>query len=106
MVQRIPEGADIDFEVELVDFDKQPNWHHAGPDEKIARAQALKEQGNAIFRQGPTQYARARSKWMRAMKMLEHAFDLETDEQVLRLLPASGIRRIWLPPSLFPCAAL
>ena len=87
MVQRIPEGADIDFEVELVDFDKQPNWHHAGPDEKIARAQALKEQGNAIFRQGPLQYARARSKWMRAMKMLEHAFDLETDEQVLRLAP-------------------
>ena len=68
-------------------FDRQPNWHHAGPDEKIARAQALKEQGNAIFRQGPPQYARARSKWMRAMKMLEHAFDLETDEQVLRLAP-------------------
>ncbi|CAK0786960.1 hypothetical protein CVIRNUC_010174 [Coccomyxa viridis] len=80
--ERIPEGADIDFEVELVGFDKQPNWHHAGPDEKIARAQALKEQGNAIFRQGPSQYARARSKWLRAMKMLEHAFDLETDEQM------------------------
>ena len=51
-MQNMPDGADIDFELELLDFDKQPNWHDAGPDEKIRRAQTLKEQGNAVFRQG------------------------------------------------------
>ena len=81
-MQSIPEGADIDFELELLDFDKQPNWHDAGADEKLRRAQALKEQGNAVFRLGPAQFSRARSKWMKALKMLDNAFDLDTDEQV------------------------
>ena len=81
-MQCVPEGADIDFELELLGFDKQPNWHDAGPDDKIRRAQALKEQGNAIFKQGAPQYARARSKWTKALKMLDNAFDLDTEEQV------------------------
>lgn len=81
-MQSMPEGADVDFEIELLDFDKQPNWHDAGPDEKIKRAQALKEQGNAISGQGPGQFSRARAKWMKALKMLDNAFDLDTDEQV------------------------
>jgi hypothetical protein len=81
-VQGVPEDAAVDFELELLSFDRAPNWHDAGPDEKIARAQALKEQGNAVFRQGPAQHSRARAKWMKALKMLDNAFDLDTDEQV------------------------
>ena len=81
-VQGVPEDAAVDFEVELLSFDRAPNWHDAGPDEKIARAQALKEQGNAVFRQGPAQHSRARAKWMKALKMLDNAFDLDTEEQV------------------------
>jgi len=81
-MQNMPDGADIDFELELLDFDKQPNWHDAGPDEKIRRAQTLKEQGNAVFRQGAAQYSKARSKWMKALKMLDNAFDLDTEDQV------------------------
>ncbi len=88
-MQNIPEGADIDFELELLDFDKQPNWHDAGPDDKIRRAQMLKEQGNAIFKQGAAQYARARSKWTKALKMLDNAFDLDTEEQVQSMLTPS-----------------
>ena len=51
-MQNMPDGADIDFELELLDFDKQPNWHDAGPDEKIRRAQTLKEQGERCFQTG------------------------------------------------------
>ena len=88
-MQNIPEGADIDFELELLGFDKQPNWHDAEPDEKIRRAQTLKEQGNAIFKQGAPQYPRARSKWTKALKMLDNAFDLDTEEQVRNMAPTT-----------------
>ena len=81
-MQNMPDGADIDFELELLDFDKQPNWHDAGPDDKIRRAETLKEHGNAVFRQGAAQYSKARSKWMKALKMLDNAFDLDTEDQV------------------------
>lgn len=72
----------MDFELELVDFDKQPNWHAMGADDKLARAHALKDQGNAVFRTGPSQYSRAAAKWAKALKVLDNAFDMDTEEQV------------------------
>ncbi|BDA50340.1 probable peptidyl-prolyl cis-trans isomerase FKBP5 [Coccomyxa sp. Obi] len=77
-----PEGAEVQFELELVDFDRQPNWHAMSADDKLARAHALKEQGNAIFRAGPGQYSRAVAKWTKALKVLDNAFDMDTDEQL------------------------
>ena len=71
----------MEFEVTLLDFDRQPNWHAMGADDKIARAELLKEQGNKIYRLGPPQYARAAAKWQKALKLLDNAFDIETDEQ-------------------------
>lgn len=80
----------MQFELELVDFDRQPNWHAMSADDKLARAHALKEQGNAIFRAGPGQYSRAIAKWTKALKVLDNAFDMDTEEQVMRpaCLPA------------------
>lgn len=72
----------MEFEVTLVDFDKQPNWHAMSAADKIARADVLKEQGNAVFRLGPEQYARAVSKWQKAVKLVDNALDIDTDEQV------------------------
>lgn len=34
----VPEGSSVDFEVELVSFEKQPDWERAPPDAKIQRA--------------------------------------------------------------------
>jgi hypothetical protein len=81
MLQALPEDADVEFEVTLLDFDRQPNWHAMGAGDKIARAELLKEQGNKIYRLGPPQYARAAAKWQKALKLLDNAFDIETDEQ-------------------------
>ena len=72
----------MEFEITLLDFDKQPNWHAMSAADKIARSDMLKEQGNAVFRLGPEQYARAVSKWQKAIKLIDNAFDIDTDEQV------------------------
>ena len=36
--QEVPEGSSVEFEVELVSFEKQPDWERAPPDAKIQRA--------------------------------------------------------------------
>ncbi len=87
--QGCPEGAEVEFELQLVDFDKQPNWHAMSADDKLARAHALKDQGNAIFRTGPAQYSRAAAKWAKALKVLDNAFDMDTEEQAR---PCQGIK--------------
>ncbi len=40
----VPDGARVEWEVELIDFDRQVNWADAGPDEMIRRATQLREQ--------------------------------------------------------------
>lgn len=34
----VPEGSSVEFEVELISFEKQPDWERAPPDAKIQRA--------------------------------------------------------------------
>jgi hypothetical protein len=44
----MPEGGVVEFELVLVGFEKQPNWHNMGPGEKIGQADLLKTQGNKV----------------------------------------------------------
>jgi hypothetical protein len=78
----VAEGDAVDFELELVGFDKAPNWDALPGDAKVARAEALKEQGNRLFRRGPPLVKHAAQKWTKAVQLLDHAFDLDTPEQV------------------------
>jgi hypothetical protein len=80
----VSEGTDIDFELELIDFDRQPNYTAMTADDKLQRAHALKEQGNAVFKMGPEHSSRAISKWTKAIKLIDNAFDMDTEEQVWR----------------------
>ena len=68
------------FEVELVSFERQQHWTRMDAAAKIARAQALKAQGNAVFKGGHAELARG--KWQKAMKMLGNLFDCESEAQV------------------------
>ena len=34
----LPEGAAVDFEVELISFERQPHWQNEEPDKKIRHA--------------------------------------------------------------------
>lgn len=36
--EAVPEGAKVEWEVELISFQKQPNWDRAEPDAKIKHA--------------------------------------------------------------------
>ena len=86
--QGLAEGDAAEFELELVDFDKAPNWEAMGADAKIARAEALKEQGNRVFKAGPALFKHAAQKWTKAIQLVDHAFDIDTAQQVLpALLP-------------------
>ena len=80
--QGVAEGDALEFELELVDFDKAPNWEAMGADAKIARAEALKEQGNRMFKAGPALFKHATQKWTKAIQLVDHAFDIATAEQV------------------------
>ena len=48
--------------------------------EKLVRSDALKEQGNATLKAG--QLKHARTKYLKAMRILDQTFDFEGDEQV------------------------
>ncbi len=50
------------------------------PDEKLTRAEALKEQGNATLKAG--QLKHARTKYLKAMRILDQTFDFQGDYQV------------------------
>lgn len=78
--QGIPEGAAVQFEVTLVSFDRQPNWSMMEAGAKLQRAQELKAQGNAVFKAGLGSLAKP--KWTKALKLLNHLFDIESEEQV------------------------
>ncbi len=50
-VEGLPEGSSVEFEVELVGFQHEPNWASLGPADKLERAARWKEQGNALYKQ-------------------------------------------------------
>jgi hypothetical protein len=79
-MQVCPEGADICFEIELLSFDKTPHWHGMTAGDKIRRAQHIRQQGNTAFKLG--QLDMARQKYLKAMKLLDNAYDTEGDEEV------------------------
>ncbi|KAL0030965.1 hypothetical protein WJX79_005290 [Trebouxia sp. C0005] len=75
----MPEGAKVEWEVELISFQKQPDWERAEPDAKIKHAGELKDQGNLAFKAG--RLKPARSKYTKALRLADRIFDLETEEQ-------------------------
>ncbi len=61
----VPEGAKVEWEVELISFQKQPDWERAEPDAKIKHAgmQTLRNfhrhAGDAQFNTGDALWAAA-----------------------------------------------
>lgn len=88
MLQGVPEDVPLVFELELLSFERQQHYTRMDAGAKIARALALKAQGNAVFKSGTPEMAR--SKWQKALKMLSQLFDCESEEQVRACLPAQA----------------
>lgn len=82
--QGVEDGAEVEFEIELLSYTKHAAWVAMTPDEKLTRAEALKEQGNTTLKAG--QLKHARTKYLKAMRILDQTFDFEGDSQVSSLL--------------------
>ncbi|GLI61315.1 hypothetical protein VaNZ11_003671 [Volvox africanus] len=79
----IPGDATVEFEVELLDFEREGHWQNLSFEERYVLAERLKSKGNELFRKGQHKYARAR--YERLLRLLESTRDFETQEEVDRI---------------------
>eukprot|EP00210_Caulerpa_lentillifera_P001231 g1187.t1 len=77
----IPAGADVIYEVELIDVKDPKNTYEMSSEEKLESCQELKEKGNKAYKEG--KYIRAISKYEQALKPIEYDtnFDEDTKKQ-------------------------
>jgi len=66
----LPAGAEVTYDLTLVDFVKGKDTWEMSPEEKVAAAAAGKEKGNAAFKGG--RWERAAALWSRAQQAIEH----------------------------------
>ena len=76
----LPAGSPVEMEVELVDFEPEPNWADLDDEGRLARAAKWKEQGNAVFKAG--RYRLARQKYLKGIRCVDQAMGLETEAHV------------------------
>lgn len=68
------------FEVELVDFETETNWHHLPTDGKLDRAEKWKDDGNTLYKS--SKYTLAKQKYLKAAKFVgDISREIETEEQ-------------------------
>lgn len=68
------------FEIELMDFETEANWHHLPTDRKLDRAEKWKDAGNALYKS--TKYTLAKQKYLKAAKFIgEISREIENEEQ-------------------------
>jgi hypothetical protein len=75
----LAEGSHVQWEVELLDFERQAHATHLSSDELLQRGTLLRTQGNVVFKQGMVSHAV--QKWMKALKLLNQIFDVGDAEQ-------------------------
>lgn len=71
---------DVEFEVELVSFEREGYWQSMEMDERLQLAGKMKDKGNELYKQGKYQYARAR--YERLSRLLDSTRDFESQEEV------------------------
>lgn len=76
----IRKEGEIEFEIELVDFDPIQNWSALDGAGKLELAGKWREQGNTLFKLG--RYKHARQKYLKGIRCVDQALDLEVDEEV------------------------
>jgi len=74
-------GCDVEWEVELVGFDRPRQMEEMAPHEVLQEVRAFKAAGNALFKEG--RCALAKPKYEKALKYLKRGLHIETEELVL-----------------------
>lgn len=87
----VPAGADVIYEVELLEITDPKNTYDMTSQEKLESCQALKEKGNKAYKEG--KYIRAISKYEQALKPVE--YETNFDEEIKK--EAKEMKKvIWL----------
>lgn len=75
-------GNDIEFEITLLDFEKERHWSSLSGDEKLERAEMWRNQGNMLFKVG--KYGLARKKYQKSLYCVNQTMEIDTEEQMKR----------------------
>ncbi|TPX69932.1 hypothetical protein SpCBS45565_g02022 [Spizellomyces sp. 'palustris'] len=84
----IPQQDDLEFEIELVSFERTSEMWDMSHDERFVEMQRLREMGNKLFKDGKPRLAR--KNYERAVKFFQHEYTLDPEYQArvnLVLLP-------------------
>ncbi|KAL6761780.1 hypothetical protein V8C86DRAFT_765815 [Haematococcus lacustris] len=73
-------AAPVEFEVELVDFEREGHWQVLSMAERFLLVERAKAKANSLVKAGRYQYAQAR--YDRLLKLMESTRDFETQEEV------------------------
>ncbi|GBF92152.1 peptidyl-prolyl cis-trans isomerase [Raphidocelis subcapitata] len=76
-----PEAA-VEFEVELVDFEREGHWANLSWEERWALLDRLKARGNALYKAGKHKYASNR--YQRILQLVDSTRDFEDQEAIDR----------------------
>eukprot|EP01111_Echinosteliopsis_oligospora_P003237 TRINITY_DN1518_c0_g1_i1.p1 TRINITY_DN1518_c0_g1~~TRINITY_DN1518_c0_g1_i1.p1 ORF type:complete len:402 (+),score=135.94 TRINITY_DN1518_c0_g1_i1:53-1258(+) len=77
--KKIPANATLEYEIELLDLEKEKESWDMSSDEKISAALKRKTEGNTLFT--AQKYARAFKKYKKALTYLDADHDLSADEK-------------------------
>ncbi|GFR52572.1 hypothetical protein Agub_g15164 [Astrephomene gubernaculifera] len=77
------QGAEVEFEVELLDFEREGHWQNLTFEERYTLAERLKAKGNELFRK--QQFKHAKARYDRLLRLLESTRDYEEQQQVERI---------------------
>lgn len=75
----VPPNSTLEYEIQLVSFQKDKESWELGDEEKVANAAKKKEQGNVLFKAG--KYARAAKKYSKALKLIEFDTSFKDEEK-------------------------
>jgi tetratricopeptide (TPR) repeat protein len=70
----------VEFEIELVSFDREGHWQAMEIDEKIALANKMKAKGNQLYKDGKVGFAKQR--YDRLIRLLDNTRDIDTEQQL------------------------
>ncbi|KAG0618714.1 hypothetical protein M758_4G087100 [Ceratodon purpureus] len=80
--ENVPEGASVQWEVELLDFETAKDWTGLNFQEIMAEADAIKTTGNRLFKEG--KYELAKAKYEKVLRDFRHV-NPDGDEEAKEL---------------------
>ena len=90
---KFAEGASVDVQVELVDFEASPPVQILEPGEKLVKARKFKDDGNKLYKKG--MFPLAKSKYSKAINCVGKGFEFSDEDidEVIDVVCGAGLAR-------------